>query len=154
MDPAALIDDLEIHGTRILDVVSTDDLDTGVPTCPGWTLRDLVLHLGGIHRWAATYVSEQRLSAIRMDLEELVGGWPTDDGLVAWFADGHGSLVDSLRSAPADLECFTFLDAASPLHMASRSCSTPVVASRRSATTPSGSLIPSRGSTSSLATPV
>ena len=27
-------------------------LDAPVPPCPGWTVRDLVLHVGLAHRWA------------------------------------------------------------------------------------------------------
>ena len=27
-----------------------------VPTCPQWSVRDLVEHTGGVHRWAATVV--------------------------------------------------------------------------------------------------
>ena len=26
--------------------------DDPVPSCPEWTVRDLVRHLGGVHRWA------------------------------------------------------------------------------------------------------
>ena len=29
------------------------DLDAPVAHCPGWTLRDLADHLGGVHQWAA-----------------------------------------------------------------------------------------------------
>lgn len=120
MDSGTLLNELDTHASRISELANGADLDALVPTCPGWTLRDLLQHLGGIHRWAATYVNEQRRSAIEMDLEDLVGGWPRHDRLVTWFSEGHRALVDSLRSAPADLECFTFLDAPSPLHMWSR----------------------------------
>lgn len=35
-------------------VASAPSLDVQVPTCPGWTLFDLVKHLGEVHRfWAA-----------------------------------------------------------------------------------------------------
>lgn len=120
MDTDALILELEAHGDKMCIAIKGADLDLAVPTCPGWALRDLLQHLGGIHRWAATYVNEQRTSVIDVDLEELVGGWPPDAGLLPWFSDGHRALVDSLRSAPADLECFTFLDAPTPRHMWSR----------------------------------
>src|SRR5690349_20973843 len=30
----------------------------GVPTCPGWTVGDLVRHTGTFHRWAARIVRE------------------------------------------------------------------------------------------------
>ena len=29
-----------------------------VPTCPEWTVRQLVEHLGGVHRWATMIISE------------------------------------------------------------------------------------------------
>ena len=34
---------------RIID----GDLERPVPTCPGWTFRQLATHLGRGHRWAA-----------------------------------------------------------------------------------------------------
>ncbi len=51
----------------------------------------------------------------------MVGTWPSDGELVEWFLDGHAGLVAALSAAPADLECWTFLRAPSPLaHWARR----------------------------------
>ena len=30
--------------------------DASVPTCPGWTVRDLLAHQGMVHRWATAVV--------------------------------------------------------------------------------------------------
>ena len=30
--------------------------DAPVPTCPGWTVRDLLAHQGMVHRWATAVV--------------------------------------------------------------------------------------------------
>ncbi len=32
------------------------NLDSVVPTCPDWTVRDLARHVGSLHRWAASIV--------------------------------------------------------------------------------------------------
>ncbi|WP_454051551.1 maleylpyruvate isomerase family mycothiol-dependent enzyme [Cellulomonas sp. Marseille-Q8402] len=34
-------------------LLTSADLDAPVPTCGAWTVTDLALHLGGVHRWAA-----------------------------------------------------------------------------------------------------
>jgi uncharacterized protein (TIGR03083 family) len=94
--------------------------DAPVPTCPGWVVRDLVQHTSGVHRWATRYVRDAEREPIDDDLEKVSGGWPADGDLVDWFRDGHAALVAALRSAPPDLECFTFLRAPSPLAMWSR----------------------------------
>ncbi len=120
MDVRDLIDQLQLHGRRLGEVIDGADPDTPVPSCPDWALRDLVRHIGGVHRWAATYVLEARLNQIDQDLDELVVGWPADAGLVDWYRAGHESLVAALRAAPEDLDCWTFLDAPSPLAMWSR----------------------------------
>jgi uncharacterized protein (TIGR03083 family) len=91
-----------------------------VPPCPGWDVRALARHLGGVHRWATRYVAEARTSAIDADLDEIVGRWPDDNDLAAWFVDGHRALLDALTNAPEDLDCFTFLEAPSPLAMWAR----------------------------------
>ncbi|MFB6784073.1 maleylpyruvate isomerase family mycothiol-dependent enzyme [Streptomyces sp. NPDC056352] len=84
---------------------------TPVPTCPGWQVRDLLRHTGMVHRWATAYVIEGH-TAYHPD-----GGEPDLDGgaLLDWFREGHGGLVAALAGAPADLECWTFLPAPSPL---------------------------------------
>ena len=87
-----------------------------MPTCPEWRLRDLVHHLGGVHRWATIYVSTARTTPVENadDLEKFVGGWPPDGRLVDWFARGHSALLGALEWATDDLACWTFLPAPSP----------------------------------------
>ncbi|MFB7231639.1 maleylpyruvate isomerase family mycothiol-dependent enzyme [Streptomyces fimicarius] len=87
-----------------------------VPPCPGWQIRHLLRHTGMVHRWAAAFVTEGHTD-YRPD-----GGEPALDGaeLLTWFREGHGHLVRSLEEAPADLDCWTFLPAPSPLAFWSR----------------------------------
>ena len=122
MDVAAHVYQLAREGELLASAAGAAGLDAPVPTCPGWVVRDLLRHIGGVHRWAATYVREARTTPLELDsdLERLVDGWPADDALVAWFRSGHAALVDALRSAPPDLECWTFLAAPSPLAMWAR----------------------------------
>jgi uncharacterized protein (TIGR03083 family) len=83
-------------------------------------LRDLIHHLGGVHRWATGFIRGEG-GPEGGDLEVLSGGWPTDAELVAWFREGCGALADALTSAPTDLDAWTFLPAPTPLlHWARR----------------------------------
>jgi uncharacterized protein (TIGR03083 family) len=111
-----LIDELRVDGTAFAAAAANGDLDAPVPTCPGWRLRDLVHHLGGVHRWATIYVSTARTTPIEDadDLETFVGGWPPDGRLVDWFERGHSALLAALEWATDDLTCWTFLPAPSP----------------------------------------
>jgi uncharacterized protein (TIGR03083 family) len=85
-----------------------------VPTCPGWRVRDLVHHCGGVHRWAAAHVAGGR--TLPLDgFEEVVTAWPGDGALVDWFREGHGLLLGALEAAPPGLACWSFLPAPSPL---------------------------------------
>jgi uncharacterized protein (TIGR03083 family) len=92
------------------------DLDTVSPGCPEWTVRELAHHTGRVHRWAASYVRDRRPRAMTSEEEELTWGtMPEDSGLVEWFADGHSRLVEVLSNSPADLACWSFFPAPSPL---------------------------------------
>lgn len=114
------IEALGLEGERMAAAAAAAGPDAKVPTCPDWTVRELVHHQGGVHRWAATYVREARMEPIDDELEVVVGGWPSDAELIPWFREGHRDLVAVLQAAPADLECFTFLRAPSPLAMWAR----------------------------------
>ena len=116
MGPARYIDALEHEGRLLADTAATLDLATPVPTCPGWALRDLLQHLGGVHRWAGEHVRHKRDSILRVDdFRELVSDWPQDAGLVDWYRRELAYLIDTLRGAPADIECAVFLKSADPL---------------------------------------
>jgi uncharacterized protein (TIGR03083 family) len=108
------------EGARFVAAIERGDPDATVPSCPEWTLRELVHHTGGIHRWATRVVCERRAEPIDESLEAIAGGWPADQDLAPWFRAGHTLLVDALRSAPDDLDCWAFLRAASPFEFWSR----------------------------------
>jgi uncharacterized protein (TIGR03083 family) len=72
-------------------------LDAAVPSCPGWTVADLVWHTGQVHRHK----------------EAIVRGGITDDepepedapaeGLIEWYRDGLEHLLNTLAANdPAD----------------------------------------------------
>lgn len=82
------------------------DLELRVPGCPDWSLRDLVVHLGRVQRfWSAAVAAgpadDPPLGAAVADPE------PHDD-LVAWSAVSTRLLLESLRAAGPDLDCWTW----------------------------------------------
>jgi uncharacterized protein (TIGR03083 family) len=91
-------------------------LTAAVPSCPGWQVRDLLRHTGYVHRWAASYVANQLTSEVEKVSEAEQLSWePPDADLLSWFSAGHAALADVLTAAPADVACWTFLRAPSPL---------------------------------------
>ena len=87
-----------------------------VPSCPGWQVRDLLRHQGYVHRWAASYVTEQRAEmAEELTEADQLRAEPGDDALLEWFRAGHAALVSALETAAPDITCWTFLPAPSPL---------------------------------------
>ena len=95
---------LSIHTERFGDVICDADLDAAVPSCPGWSLRDLVIHLGGVHQWAAHAVAEGNPN-FRPE--------PADQGrpaLAAWYRQHASRLVEVLTATPADAPAWTLDD--------------------------------------------
>ncbi|MFI0779953.1 maleylpyruvate isomerase family mycothiol-dependent enzyme [Streptomyces sp. NPDC021212] len=112
MEIAELIDVLDREGHLLADAAAKAGTDARVPTCPGWQVRDLLSHIGRVHRWAARYVTEGLTEPFKPG-----GGEPEPESadLVAWYRERHRALVKALADADPALECFTFLPAPSPL---------------------------------------
>lgn len=86
-------------------------LSAPVPTCPDWTVRDLIAHQGMAHRWAAGLVRGERVDD--PDGFEVEGRWAADP--LDWLCDGVLELAEALARAPADLQTLVFLnDAPAP----------------------------------------
>jgi len=111
METAEFVEILEREGRLLAAAAEEAGTDAKVPTCPDWQVKDLVRHIGMVHRWAAAFVAEGHTS-YHPD-----GGLPDLDGdaLLAWFREGHRYLVDTLTSAAPDVQCWHFLPAPSPL---------------------------------------
>ncbi|NUP24576.1 MAG: maleylpyruvate isomerase family mycothiol-dependent enzyme [Streptomyces sp.] len=111
METADFIRTLDREGALLATAAEKAGPDAEVPTCPGWQVRDLLRHTGMVHRWAAAFVAEKHTSY------QADAGEPDLDGaeLLTWFREGHRNLVDTLAGAPADVQCWHFLPAPSPL---------------------------------------
>lgn len=101
LDPDAYLallgDELAAFGACLADA----DLDAAVPTCPSWTVADLTLHLGSIHRWALVAMTEGRPD------HEPPPGPREPVALREWFAAGAAALVAELAAADPDAGCWT-----------------------------------------------
>lgn len=107
---------LDEQGTLLARAADSAGPDAVVPTCPGWRIRDLVRHVGYVHRWATGYVAGQ-LSEMVPELteaEQLAAG-PADGKLPCWYTGGLAALTDALSQADPALAAWTFLPAPSPL---------------------------------------
>jgi len=128
MEVADYIGFVASEGELFATAAEDGDLNVEIAPCPGWDMRELVRHLGLIHLWAAGNVAYPQASWFdATDLPgldrywpNLAGEWPDDADLVSWYRDTHANLIRVLDSAPADVECFTFLPAPSPLTMWAR----------------------------------
>ncbi|MEW2270378.1 maleylpyruvate isomerase family mycothiol-dependent enzyme [Streptomyces sp. SID685] len=96
---------LDREGQSLAAAAERAGTDATVPTCPEWRVRDLLRHIGTVHRWAAGFVAEGHTEPRPIGEEPDLAGAE----LVAWYRDSHRLLVDTLSAAPADLECWTFL---------------------------------------------
>src|SRR6478752_5296109 len=84
---------------RIID----GDLERPVPTCPGWTFRQLAIHLGRGHRRVAQIVATRAVTPIPMrDVAD--GKLPQDPAQhTPWLNAGAERVVAAVTAAGSDL---------------------------------------------------
>jgi uncharacterized protein (TIGR03083 family) len=103
-----LLDDLQAiraNSTRFLSVVDGADLDVGVPSCPEWSVRTLVEHLGRVQRfWADNVRAGDPLQPSRREHRAPA----SDDGLVEWMRGSTDELLDALEHSSPDAPCWTW----------------------------------------------
>ena len=78
---------------RLTEIAAMEDLATPVTTCGEWTLRELLRHVGFVHRWAtlaiATATAPDRAAVAMPDGEDA-------DVVASWFNDGATALFLAL----------------------------------------------------------
>ncbi|MFB9463083.1 maleylpyruvate isomerase family mycothiol-dependent enzyme [Streptomyces cinereospinus] len=103
---ARCCDEIALQVEQLKAVVTSGaDLSATVPTCPDWTLEQLVRHTGGALRWAGLLVRTRAQESVPVD-QVPDGRGPAVRGdaaaLGAWLADSGKLLVGALREAGPD----------------------------------------------------
>ncbi|AQA04168.1 hypothetical protein BVC93_18980 [Mycobacterium sp. MS1601] len=96
------VDALRSATRRFADVLETADITLAVPSCPQWTVEDLVRHLGGIHEWAAAQVGAEAGTNIP------TGQDVPREALTTWYSDRADQLVTTLATAGPDAPAWVF----------------------------------------------
>ncbi|MFG2874392.1 maleylpyruvate isomerase family mycothiol-dependent enzyme [Streptomyces sp. NPDC048337] len=98
-----------------------------VPSCPGWSVSDLVGHLGGVHRYVA-HILRGALTAAPDHTDRALYGLPSDPVVLAawpmpdrapnlepvppaltdWFTEGARALEDLFRDTDPDVPVWTW----------------------------------------------
>jgi uncharacterized protein (TIGR03083 family) len=100
----------EITGSTatLAGLIDGTDLTRPVPTCPEWTMRQLVTHVGRAHRWATAMVAARATEPL--PFREIPDGkLPGDQrGPVDWLSAGAAGLVATVQAA-GDTQVWTHL---------------------------------------------
>lgn len=102
---SALISETAAFG----ELIRNADEAQEVPTCPGWTLRQLFRHVGRGNRWCAQIISERRNEPL--DPRDVRDGKPPEDvaGAIDWLNASAQAVVDAVDRVGADAKVWTFV---------------------------------------------
>ncbi len=110
------VDGIAAAADRLVTWADDAGFDASVPTCPGWTVGDLVAHQGMVHRWATAMLEGADHRTVGIDSyagEAATVVWTPDAG--AWLLDGVENLLTTLSAVLDEERVFTFLrEAPSP----------------------------------------
>jgi uncharacterized protein (TIGR03083 family) len=104
---AALLDQTRDFG----ELIRSADPSTPVPTCPGWTLKQLFRHVGRGNRWAAQIIADHRTQPL--DPRDVREGKPPDDpdAAIDWLNVGAQRIIDAVDRVGPETRVWTFLGA-------------------------------------------
>jgi uncharacterized protein (TIGR03083 family) len=86
MEYVTYVDHLRHDGERLAEIAA-GNLTAPVPSCPGWTVRDVVTHVAEVyeHKIACTDLGRPP--------DPWPPAWPDDLDPLEWFADAHARLL-------------------------------------------------------------
>jgi uncharacterized protein (TIGR03083 family) len=94
---------LALQSEALVGFASGSGLGQAVPTCPGWSVAEVIRHVGGAHRWCISVLEGGVASSSRPVGEPAVD----ETELVSWFRDGLDELLRRLRATLPDAPTWT-----------------------------------------------
>lgn len=100
-----MLDAIADESHRLLTAVAGSDLDTTVPSCPEWSVRDLAHHIGEVQwYWGQNVLAKNAETRSGGKLTAL----PDDTDLYAWLGWCTYTLLGALRDAGPDAPCWAW----------------------------------------------
>lgn len=93
---ANLLRELEQHGDALRDAAVAAGPDTAVPTCPRWTVRRLLGHVGRVYSWALAAIADP--AGAEVEPESPPQDW---NALLPWYQSQHDRLIMTFGTDPA-----------------------------------------------------
>jgi len=90
--------------SALIAAAARQGLEPDVPCCEGWTVRQLVAHMGEVQRHKELIVRERLLEPPDEVIEA------PDAGLIDWFEEGAAMLVDTLAATDPSTPTWTWHD--------------------------------------------
>lgn len=109
MEIAEHVEQMGIETQRVVDRLAVAGFDATVPTCPGWTLRDLATHIGMAHRWAAAIIERRAQGRGDVNPTDARGDVPPDDEIAEWVIGGQQHLATVINATPPDADFWRFM---------------------------------------------
>ncbi len=89
-------------------------LEQAVPTCPEWTVLDLVHHVGFVYAFVLSHLTrgvtappEHRREHLEEDIRA-GGDLPAGEAAIAWWDEQHAALVRTLEAVDPDLPAWNW----------------------------------------------
>ncbi|WP_433175249.1 maleylpyruvate isomerase family mycothiol-dependent enzyme [Actinoallomurus sp. CA-150999] len=101
MEPSDFLIRLRAESAHLAAFAADRDLGAPVPTCPGMSVGEILLHLGSVHRLVLGWVRAQHRP-------EVWESSPPDGDVVGWFRAGAAELHDELSGRRPDEPCDTW----------------------------------------------
>ncbi len=108
METQQYLDQLARNSERLADAAAAAGTDADVPSCPGWTVTDLLDHCVRGDNWARTICEQGRAGSTERVLPADTDSSLQGDALVQAFRDSAAALVTALSSVSPDTPVWTF----------------------------------------------
>lgn len=106
MELSRYLDCLRADGD-LLARAADRSLTASVPNCPGWTVRDAVLHVAAVYQHKVATIR-------RKDRRPEVGEWPTEPASgvppALWLEQSLSLLLTEFAENPPDTKCWTWYE--------------------------------------------
>ena len=103
MEPERYVQLIEQDGRRLAAVARDGELGAAIPTCPGWTVRDCVVHTGAVYHHKVACIRLGRSPGDDYEQEP-----PAGVDLLTWFDASLAALLAELRDRGPEAPAYTW----------------------------------------------